>query len=171
MVSIYFYSFSIFSISVILFFKIKLKTIIPKPIIPAKILSIEPITGIKVINHKAIATKINIPNFMCVFSIFNLLQIILFIAITNIEVLIVSKINKVIISNKLKVEVKPKINNRIDKTTETIGVKIPNPITGKIFLVVKRFEVFSKNLGHSHKHSSQIAITVTTKVPKDKIYS
>ena len=40
--------------------------------------------------------------------------------------------------------------------------------TGKIFFDIKLF-VFSKNLGASHKHNSQIITTVETNPPRDSI--
>ena len=80
------------------------------------------------------------------------------------ELLIIIKIANVTSSNKASLEVNPNINNRIATMILAIGIKIPNPITGKIFLVVNKETVFSKNLGVRHKHNSQITMTVTRKV-------
>lgn len=151
-----FYSFTSFS------FKTKLETTIPIPSIETISPKANPTKGIKPTSHKTTAVTINMPKVPIVFSIFNLLQRILLNVIINIALLIIINPNKTNNKTNPKVTVMSKTKNRIASVNSIIGVKAPNPITGKIFFVVKSEVLFFKNFGASHKHNNQITTTVIT---------
>ena len=100
-------------------------------------------------------------------EIFNLLQIKLLIAIIVIDVLKANS-NTNIINNKSEIEVVILINsNNIANKVITIGVKIPQPITGNILLLAIRLLVDFTNLGANNKLNPQITKTITSKLPKE----
>ena len=143
-----------------------LEVIIPKPIITAANVTNVPTTGINAINHNTIDDNINMPKIPIVFCIFNLLQMILLIAVINIELLIPIKMNNDASNKKAIPDVIPNNNNITNATVIAIGVNIPKPITGRVLLTSSLLE-FSNNLGASHKHNNHIITTEETKVHKE----
>ena len=128
-----------------------------------------PTNGINAINHNTAPVIIKNPNFTIVFSTFNLLHIILFTAITNIEELIAQATNNNAKPSNETEDVIFNSNNITSAIISTIGVNIPNAIVDGSFLVSTKL-VRSKNLGASHKPISQIIKTVTKNPPIESRY-